>query len=65
MNAKYVLIAFLSTLTAMVLIVLFGVLAVAFHLKNPEAFSVLASAITGLTAVAIQFRPGKREGDDK
>lgn len=64
MSGKYILIGFLATLAAMVAIVIAGIVAVAFKLKNPDAFAVLAAAVTGLVAVAIQFRPGRDRGEE-
>lgn len=46
-------------MTAIVLIVGFGVLAVAFGLRNPDAFAVLAAAITGLAMVASRLVPDR------
>lgn len=63
MSGKYVLIAFLAGLTAIVLIVGLGVLAVAFGLKNPDAFALLAAAISGLVVVVSRFIPN-REGPE-
>lgn len=62
MHGKYVFIAFLATLVALVLIIGFGIAAVALDLKNPDAFELFAAAITGLLLLAGNFIPRK---DDK
>ena len=60
MRGKYILIGFLASLGAIVVIVGLGILALAFDLTNPSAFVMLAAAVTGLVAIASRFVPGDR-----
>jgi membrane associated rhomboid family serine protease len=61
-TAKYELVAFIATVTAIVLVVGLGIVALAYGLNNPAAFVILSSAITGLVATASRFTFDVRTG---
>ena len=63
MNEKYLLIGFLTTIGAMVIIIGFGIIAVTYGVKNPSAISVFDAAVTGLTAIALQLLHSKDKGN--
>lgn len=64
MNDRHNFISLLAVLAAIVVIVALGVAAVAFDLRNPNAFELFAAAVTGLVAVVTMIASRKGGADE-